>query len=211
MGVRSKMTASEEWNLKGEYFENCNCEILCPCVLPVAPGAPTEGHCDVGLAFHIEEGDFNGVALAGLNFVVAAYTPETMGAGNWTTAIYVDERASEEQRHALDRILSGDIGGPMERWMALTSDFRGTKYCGITFESEGDKRRVVIPDVMDFNIQGIRAGSRREVMTLENTGHPVNSTLALARGTASTYSDHGMTWDNTGKNAHFAVFEWSWP
>ena len=209
--MKSKMTASEKWNLKGEYFENCNCEILCPCVLPVAPGAPTEGHCDVGLAFHIEEGDFNGVALAGLNFVVAAYTPETMGAGNWTTAIYVDERASEEQRHALDRILSGDIGGPMERWMALTSDFRGTKYCGITFESEGDKRRVVIPDVMDFNIQGIRAGSRREVMTLENTGHPVNSTLALARGTASTYSDHGMTWDNTGKNAHFADFEWSWP
>ncbi len=205
------MTASEGWNLKGEYFENCNCEILCPCVLPVAPGAPTEGHCDVGLAFHIEEGDFNGVALAGLNFVVAAYTPETMGAGNWTTAIYVDERASEEQRHALDRILSGDIGGPMERWMALTSDFRGTKYCGITFESEGDKRRVVIPDVMDFNIQGIRAGSRREVMTLENTGHPVSSTLALARGTASTYSDHGMTWDNTEKNAHFADFNWSWP
>ena len=205
------MATSEKWSLKGQYFENCNCEILCPCVLPVAPGAPTEGHCDVGLAFHIEEGDFNGVALAGLNFVVAAYTPETMGAGNWTTAIYVDERASEEQRHALDRILSGDIGGPMERWMGLTSDFRGTKYCGITFESEGDKRRVVIPDVMDFNIQGIRAGSRREVMRLENTGHPVNSTLALARGTASTYSDHGMTWDNTDKNAHFADFEWSWP
>ena len=205
------MTTSEKWSLKGEYFENCNCEILCPCVLPVAPGAPTEGHCDVGLAFHIEEGDFNGVALGGLTFVVAAYTPETMGAGNWTTALYVDERASEEQRSALGRILSGEIGGPMERWMGLTSDFRGTKYCGITFESEGDKRRVVIPDVMDFNIQGIRAGSRREVMRLENTGHPVSSTLALARGTASTYSDHGMTWDNTDKNAHFADFEWSWP
>ena len=35
--------------------------------------------------------------------------------------------------------------------------------------------------------------------------------LALARGTASTYSDHGMTWDNTGKNGHYAPFEWSWP
>jgi len=205
------MTSSEKWRLKGQYFENCNCEILCPCVLPVSPGAPTEGHCDVGLAFHIEEGDSSGVALDGLNFVVAAYTPETMGAGNWTTAFYVDERASEEQRHALDRILSGDIGGPMERWMGLTSDFRGTKYCAITFESEGDKWRVVIPDVMDFNIEGIRSGSRREVMRLENTGHPVSSTLALARGTASTYTDHGMTWDNTEKNAHFADFEWSWP
>ena len=205
------MTPSEKWGLKGQYFENCNCEILCPCVLPVASGAPTEGHCDVGLAFHIEEGDFSGVSLGGLNFVVAAYTPGVMGAGNWTTAFYVDERASDEQRHALGRILSGEIGGPMANWMALTTDFKGTNYCAITFEAEGDSRRVTIPNVMDFSIEGIRAGRRREVMRLENTGHPVSSTLALARGTASTYTDHGMTWDNTEKNAHFADFEWSWP
>ena len=205
------MATAEKWSLKGQYFENCNCEILCPCILPVAPGAPTEGHCDVGLAFHIETGDFNGVSLEGLNFVIAAYTPESMVAGNWTTAIYVDERAADEQRSALERILSGDIGGPMANWMALTTDFRGTKYRAITFEADGDSRRVTIPNVMDFNIEGIRAGRTREVMRLENVGHPVSSTLALARGTASTYTDHGMTWDNTGKNAHFADFSWSWP
>ena len=204
------MATAEKWSLKGQYFENCNCEILCPCILPVAPGAPTEGHCDVGLAFHIETGDFNGVSLEGLNFVIAAYTPESMGAGNWTTAIYVDERAADEQRSALERILSGDIGGPMANWMALTTDFRGTKYRAITFEADGDSRRVTIPNVMDFNIEGIREGGTREVMRLENVGHPVSSTLALARGTASTYTDHGMTWDNTGKNAHFADFSWSW-
>ena len=134
-----------------------------------------------------------------------------MGAGNWTTAIYVDERAADEQRSALERILSGDIGGPMANWMALTTDFRETKYCAITFETDGDSRRVTIPNVMDFNIEGIKAGRTREVMRLENVGHPVSSTLALARGTASTYTDHGMTWDNTGKNAHFADFSWSWP
>ena len=93
----------------------------------------------------------------------------------------------------------------------MTSDFRGTKYCPITFEAQGDSRRVTIPNVMDFSIEGIRAGRRREVMRLENTGHPVSSTLSLARGTASTYTDHGMSWDNTEKNAHFADFEWSWP
>ena len=205
------MATAENWSLQGQYFENCNCEILCPCILPVAPGAPTEGHCDVGLAFHIMEGEFNGISLEGLNFVIAAFTPESMGAGNWTTAIYIDEKAVDEQRSALERILSGDIGGPMANWMALTTDFRGIKYCAITFEADGDSRRVIIPNVMDFNIEGIKAGRTREVMRLENVGHPVSSTLALARGTASTYSDHGMTWDNTEKNAHFADFSWSWP
>ena len=92
---------TDKWNLRGQYFENCNCTILCPCVLPVTPVAPTEGYCDVGLAFHIEEGDYNGVSLGDVNFVVVAHTPGVMADGNWTTAFYVDERASEEQRHAL--------------------------------------------------------------------------------------------------------------
>ena len=42
---------TESWHLKGEYFENCNCEVLCPCVVPGPPTDPTEGHCDVGFAF----------------------------------------------------------------------------------------------------------------------------------------------------------------
>ncbi len=202
---------TEQWYLIGEYFENCNCEILCPCVIPVPPGAPTEGHCDVGFAFHIEEGEFNGVSLGGLNFVATAYTPGIMGEGNWTTAFYVDEQASQAQRHAIERILSGEIGGPMERWMRLTTDFKGVTYCSITYESRAMTRRVSIPNIIAFAIEGITAGRRRAVMRLDNTGHPVSSSLALARGTDSTYEDHGMTWDNTGKNAHYANFRWSWP
>lgn len=201
----------ETWRLKGDYFENCNCEILCPCVLPVSQGQPTYGHCDVGLAFHIDEGNYNGEPLGGLNFVVAVHTPSRMGDGNWTTAFYVDERASQQQRHALDRILSGEIGGLMARWILLTTDLKGTNYCGITYESRARTRRVRIPGIMDFTIEGITAGRRRAVMRLENTGHPVSRSLALAQGTASTYNDHGMTWDNTRKNGHYAPFEWSWP
>ena len=72
---------TERWRLKGNYFENCNCQILCPCVLPVAPGDPTDGHCDVAMAFRIDEGAFNGVSLDGLRF---AFTPGNMGAADWT-------------------------------------------------------------------------------------------------------------------------------
>ncbi len=202
---------TDRWNLRGQYFENCNCEILCPCVLPVPRPQPTEGYCDVGIAFHVEAGELNGVSLAGLNFVVAAHTPGVMGDGNWTTAFFVDERATEEQRQALESILSGDMGGPMARWISLTTDMKDTTYCQITFEMEGETRRVSIPNVMDFAVEGIKAPNRDQVMLLENAGHPVNSTLALARGTGNTYTGHGMTWDNTGRNGHYAPFNWSWP
>ena len=202
---------TERWRLKGNYFENCNCQILCPCVLPVAPGDPTDGHCDVARAFHIDEGAFNGVSLDGLRFAFAAFTPGNMGAGGWTAAYYVDERASPEQRTAIGRILSGDMGGPMGRWKSLISDFRGTTYCPISYESKGSTRSVFIPGIMDFTVEGVKAGRRRGVMRLSNTGHPVSKTLALARGLVGRFTAHGMTWDNAGKTAHSANFDWSWP
>ena len=67
-------TQKLQWTLAGEYFESCNCEILCPCLL--LGGRPTEGHCDVVLAFHIEKGKYGSIDLSGLNAVQALTTPE---------------------------------------------------------------------------------------------------------------------------------------
>jgi hypothetical protein len=42
-------------------------------------------------------------------------------------------------------------------------------------------------------------------------GHPVApDKLALAVGSSgSTFTDHGMRWDNSGKNGHYAPISWS--
>ncbi len=202
--------AEATWHLQGDYFENCNCTILCPCIHD-GKTVPTEGHCDVALAFHIENGRFNDTVLNDLNFMIAAWTPTTMSAGGWKTAIYIDEQANDTQRQALDQILSGDMGGAMQRFKMMTETFLGTRYVPITYTQAGKVRSVNIPDIIDFNVEGIQAGGQDEVMTLINTGHPVSATLALAKGTKSTYSDHGMTWDNTGRNGHYASFDWQWP
>ena len=138
--------------MKGDYFENCNCEVLCPCVVQGGPAIPTEGHCEVAFAFHTAEGDYNGIALNGLNFVVTAHTPGNTGEGNWTMAAYVDQQANSEQRQAIARILSGDVGGPAGQWMALTSNFLGIKYSPITYEAEGHTRRISIPEIIDFSM-----------------------------------------------------------
>jgi hypothetical protein len=164
----------------------------------------------VALAFHVESGQFNDTALNGLNFILAAWTPGVMGDGGWKTAIYIDERADETQRQAFEQILSGNMGGPMERFSRMTETFLGTRYVPIAYTQAGKTRSVTIPGVIDFNIEGIQARGQDEVMTLTHTGHPVSATLALAVGTKSTYSDHGMNWDNTGRNGHFAPFDWQW-
>ena len=63
--------SNESWRIKGEYFESCNCELLCPCLLSHAQARPTEGHCDVVLAIHIASGTCGEVDLSGLNAVQA--------------------------------------------------------------------------------------------------------------------------------------------
>ena len=205
------MTTSNRWSLKGEYFENCNCEVLCPCIVQGTGVDPTDGHCDVAFAFHITEGDFNGVSLEGLNFVAACLTPGPMEAGNWTSALYIDERADAQQREAMEQILSGRMGSPAERWLAMTTDYRGISYVPIDFRAEGKTRSVTIPNIISFNVEGITKRNQNDTMLLRNTGHPVNTDLYLAKGTASTYDDHGMHWDNTNRNGHYAPFDWNWP
>ena len=98
--------AKQLWNIQGEYFESCNCEVLCPCLLSGAQARPTEGHCDVVLAFRIDKGNYGATDISGLNAAQALITPGPMSQGGGTLAVYVDSRGTSEQRAALEAISS---------------------------------------------------------------------------------------------------------
>ena len=52
------MAATSKWQLSGDYFENCNCDVVCPCLVSPGPpltARPTQGVCDVALVFHIDK------------------------------------------------------------------------------------------------------------------------------------------------------------
>ena len=72
------MAAQQKWHLSGDYFENCNCNVVCPCLVsPSAPltARPSQGVCDVALIFHIDKGNYGQVSLDGLNVAVVGHTP----------------------------------------------------------------------------------------------------------------------------------------
>ena len=50
------------WELKGTYFETCNCDVACPCVFL---SRPTKGECRVLVAWHIDQGKDGACPLAG--------------------------------------------------------------------------------------------------------------------------------------------------
>ena len=45
-------------------------------------------------------------------------------------------------------------------------------------------------------------------MTIDNVPHPCNSSLALAQGVGSRFTDHGMSWELSGKNGHYSAIHW---
>jgi hypothetical protein len=202
------------WSLEGEYFENCNCAVVCPCLLSTeAPMAstPTEGACEVAFAFHLDRGAFGDVALDGLNLALIARSPGPMIEGNWTAALYVDERADERQREALQAIFTGQAGGTMGGLAPLISDVLGIKAVPIDFRVEGKRRSVEIPGIMSLAVRPVASfmGEDQEVVAVNV--HPfAPQGVGIAVGEpGSTWSDYGLRWDNSGRNGHYAAIAWS--
>jgi hypothetical protein len=71
--------------------------------------------------------------------------------------------------------------------------------------SEGKKRSAAIPDVLHMSVNPLPTAHPSGEMWA-NTGHPVSpEKLAFAMGApGNTFNDHGMRWDNSGKNGHYA-------
>jgi hypothetical protein len=207
------MAAQVKWHLSGDYFENCNCSVVCPCLVSTAPpmtSRPTQGGCDVALIFHIDAGRYGEVALDGLNVAVAVHTPGPMGEGNWSVGAYIDERADDRQTEALGAIFTGAAGGPMAAFAPLIATNLGARKVPITYRIHGKKRSAEIPGVLDMAVDPLPTMHPGGEMWA-STGHPVSpDKLAFGVGApGSTFSDHGMRWDNSGKNGHYAPIRWS--
>ena len=202
-----------QWQLTGDYFENCNCDVVCPCL--VSTGAPltarpTQGACDVLLAFHVDKGSYGGVALDGLNVALALHAPGPMANGNLSVAAYIDERADDQQTAALGAIFTGAEGGPMAAFAPLIATQLGVKKVPIRYAVHGTNRSAEIPGIMRVAVAPIPTMHPSGEIWV-GLGHPVApDRLALAVGAnGSTYADYGMRWDNSGKNGHYAPISWS--
>ncbi|MFO1352355.1 MAG: DUF1326 domain-containing protein [Gammaproteobacteria bacterium] len=199
------------WRISGDYFETCSCDFLCPCITSNMAAQPSRGHCDVAMVFHIEQGQYGGTRLDGLNFAVIAHAPEAMGKGGWAVGLITDERATPDQSQALAAIASGQAGGPPAALGPLLGQFLGAEAKPIHFQKNGLSRSVSIPGVLDQACAGVPSPvAQGDALYIDNTLHPANPRLALAKATRSHLSAFGIQWNDTsgGNNGHFAPFDW---
>lgn len=206
--------AVPSWSIQGEYFENCSCTVVCPCAVSTqAPftAIPTQGVCDAGFAFHIDRGTFGEVPLDDLNIALTAHVPGTMIEGDWSVALYVDERANTAQQEAIQAIFSGQAGGTMGAFSPLIGEVLGTKSVPIHYAAEGKRRSVEIPGIMQMAVRPIPSAIGEGVEMVAVNAHPfAPDGVVMAVGEeGSTWADYGMRWDNSGRNGHYAPIQWS--
>ncbi len=196
-----------DWNIKGTYVEACNCETVCPCIF-FSP--PTEGDCTVMLGWHIDQGEFDGTSLNGLNAALLAYSPGNMKDGNWKVALYVDERANEVQNEALMGIFSGQVGGHIANLAPLIGEVLGARSAAIKLDTSAGN--------FSFSVDGLGSA---EALAVEGqgggavtvAGHPLaispGETATVARTSKIELDDHGFTLNMSDKAALSAPFSYS--
>jgi hypothetical protein len=203
--------AETTWRIEGDYLETCNCDFLCPCISSNLQAKPTQGECKAALVFHVAKGHHGATTLDDLAFAVVAHTPGPMIEGNWTAGVIVDERASDAQRDALTDIATGKAGGPMAVLASLIGNFAGVISKPIHIERDGLKRKVSVPGMLEEGMVGLPTMTDpSQPIVIDNTAHPANARLALARATHSPLHAFGIDWDDDSgrNNGHFASFSW---
>jgi DNA-binding NarL/FixJ family response regulator len=204
--------ATPSWQLRGQYYETCSCDFVCPCILGQMAVLPSKGTCTFAMGFQIERGSYGSVSLDGLGFIVLGLTPEAMGKGNWSVGLIIDEKANVQQREAITAIARGEAGGPMAALSGLIGKFLGAESAPIRFERHGVKWSVTAAALVDMTAEGAMGinSNATEPLSLDNTGHPASDRLAVAHALKSRVRALWRTWDDaSGKNnGHFAPFAW---
>jgi hypothetical protein len=142
------------WKLVGVSLGVCNCDWSCQFNLP-----PTHPTCETFGAYRITSGHFGATDMAGVVYAVVFYFPGPVHEGNGTARLIIDERASPEQRAAIEALNSGAQGGAnFEIWASVTPNQLPTTYLPITFEYDrsGRRARVVIAGQIEGAIEPIK-------------------------------------------------------
>lgn len=193
-----------DWKVSGRYYEVCNCEAVCPCVV-FSP--PTEGECVAALGWQIDAGHYGDTNLSGLNVAMLATARGNMKDGNWRVALYTDGGADAQQAEALGAIFSGQAGGHLANLGPLIGEVMGVRPARIALKSEGGRFSLSVDDAISGEyglIEGQGGGP------VEIRGHPLAPVPGVAfevgRSEHFRLNDYGLSVDVSQKNAFTTGF-----
>jgi hypothetical protein len=169
------------WSLKGKYLTTCACAEICPCSVD---GKPTtaSGKCDAALVAQIAKGTLDGIDLSGVTVGIYFHLPSNFTSGNVRMGLVVDEKASDEQAKALERIFAGQEGGMFGEFVPLIAEFAQTERASLKLEGDTAK---IGPNTLTFRPHVTPDGKKT---TINNAafGFAPEATIGTASGKVKT-------------------------
>lgn len=200
----------KEWNIKGDWWDLCNCAIGCPCVFS---SPPTLGYCEGVLTWLIREGHYGDVKIdSGLAVVLVIRFEGTVFEKNRQFGFLIDERANAAQRDALQTIFLGKAGGAFAAWAELTIKVDGVEFVKMDVSQDAENWRVEVPGA----IEGLGGPFRKYMVPAGDTCRIYNAprpevvpgyiTLGEAKRNI-VKGIFGRNWNWSGRSAKHIAFD----
>ena len=201
-----------KWSIKADYVETCNCDFGCPCNFS---GFPTYGFCRALVLYHLTEGQYGSVNLAGLDVVFVGSWPKAIHEGNGTTQLFVSNKASQEQRNAIVTIFSGQAkgDGPFTIFAPTFKYVLDTQFVEIKVKIDGKKSTFSVPGVLDVQVENFKnpvTGEDHETKMNLPQGF-IWKVADCAKTKVMKIATPNLNFDDSGKNAFYAVVQHEGP
>jgi hypothetical protein len=197
------------WRLRGQVVIACNCDYGCPCNFNARP---SHGKCEGGWTWHVDEGAYEDVDLAGLTFSVYVNWPGAIHEGGGEGVILLDERADGEQRAAIETLVSGDVGGPWGVLAWTWPTVHGPLAVEYDLELFGLESKVRAGDVVQIQVEKVKNPV---------TGAEVTPSVVLPQGiifkqgdlgrSATFRVNGGISYDHSGQYSAVGPFDYAGP
>ena len=204
-----EQVVSEKWTLRGELALSCSCAVFCPCVLSLGQHPPTEGQCQTWAGIRIDEGNHGSTELGGINVGLMMEIPGLMSRGNWTAALFIDEKASAQAVNGLTSIFTGRAGGSTHLLSILVGRFLGVQQVPITYARKGESRVVQIDKILDGEVTPIPGKERGANVTIRNSEYWIAADVTVSRADKSRFRAFGRNWNFAGRSAEICKLDWA--
>lgn len=203
----TKGTNKAVYSLTGTLLEACSCGVLCPCWIGEDPDG---GECFAVNAYHFTSGEVGGVDVSDLNIVNVVHIPgNVLAPKSWKLVMFIDEKASPEQREALVNAYTGKLGGPLADLGGLIGEL-SIESAPIMHELKNGTGTLRVEGIVDAEMEPYRSGDGTVTTLRDSIFSTVPGSPAWV-GKASrhkvTLPKYGMSWEYEGRNAIQAEYK----
>jgi hypothetical protein len=191
------------YRLAGRSTEFCSCNTPCPCAFGQEP---TGGTCRGIFCFEIKEGELDGLSLAETTVILLSMFQGPWTGGNFTAALVLDENASQEQRDALVKIYSGELGGDAANLAGLVGDMKGVFTAPIEYTAHNGDVSFKAGDVAQGAGTTLKSLDGSADIQVINAHYPL-TTVSAGKSTKVKAAVAGLEYDLDGSGYWTGPFE----